>query len=80
MSVDPKPGITVVQPTIHRDVRGNFVEVHHAERLAQLGVNVSFVQDNYSPHYAMLFEAWTIRLSTRRENSSLLREAKFSML
>jgi len=53
MIVDPMPGITVIRPEIHPlpgdlDDRGNFVEVYQAERLAQLGVNVTFVQDNYS--------------------------------
>jgi dTDP-4-dehydrorhamnose 3,5-epimerase len=48
MIIDPKQGVTVIQPTIHRDVRGNLVEVHQAERLAEMGINVTFVQDNYS--------------------------------
>ena len=39
MNVDSTTAIIVIQPTIQGDgdPRGNFVEVHRAERLAELG-------------------------------------------
>jgi dTDP-4-dehydrorhamnose 3,5-epimerase len=37
-----------VEPTVHRDERGFFFEVFHAEKFAALGLEVNFVQDNHS--------------------------------
>ena len=41
-------GVLVLEPTVHRDGRGFFVETYHAERYAASGIDVSFVQDNHS--------------------------------
>jgi dTDP-4-dehydrorhamnose 3,5-epimerase len=42
------PGVVVIEPVIHRDGRGFFVEVHHAERYREAGIALPFVQDNHS--------------------------------
>ena len=42
------PGVLVVEPRIFRDERGAFSETFHAERYAQAGVPLAFVQDNFS--------------------------------
>jgi dTDP-4-dehydrorhamnose 3,5-epimerase len=42
------PGIVVVEPQVHRDGRGFFLETYRAERLAELGVDEKWVQDNHS--------------------------------
>ena len=42
------PDVLVIEPDIHRDGRGIFLETYHAERYAPLGVGGPFVQDNYS--------------------------------
>ncbi len=42
------PGVLVVEPTVVRDERGFFLEVFHAAKLAALGLDVAFVQDNHS--------------------------------
>lgn len=46
------PGVLLVEPKVHRDERGFFVETYHAEKFAEkggdLGLDVRFVQDNHS--------------------------------
>jgi dTDP-4-dehydrorhamnose 3,5-epimerase len=42
------PGMVVLEPQVRRDARGFFVETYRAERLAELGVEVDWVQDNHS--------------------------------
>lgn len=41
-------GVRVIEPTIHRDARGFFLETFHAERYAEAGIPGPFVQDNVS--------------------------------
>jgi dTDP-4-dehydrorhamnose 3,5-epimerase len=40
--------LLVLEPTVHRDVRGFFLESWHEERVAALGLPHRFVQDNHS--------------------------------
>jgi dTDP-4-dehydrorhamnose 3,5-epimerase len=42
------PGVLVLEPQVHRDPRGFFLEVYHAARLQGCGVHARFVQDNQS--------------------------------
>lgn len=43
------PGVLIIEPHIHGDERGFFVETFQAERFArQVGVTLPFVQDNHS--------------------------------
>jgi dTDP-4-dehydrorhamnose 3,5-epimerase len=42
------PEVLVLEPTIHRDERGFFLESWHEERLASKGIAARFVQDNHS--------------------------------
>lgn len=44
----PLPGVRVVEPLVHRDERGFFLEVFHAAKFARQGLEVEFVQDNHS--------------------------------
>ena len=50
MRVEPTalPGVLLVEPTVHRDPRGFFLETYQAEKYARAGVGASFVQDNHS--------------------------------
>ena len=43
----PLPGVLIIEPDVHQDGRGHFVEQFHAERYAKLGIG-PFVQDNWS--------------------------------
>jgi dTDP-4-dehydrorhamnose 3,5-epimerase len=42
------PGVVVLEPHVHSDGRGFFVEVYNVERLRSHGIDVAFVQDNHS--------------------------------
>lgn len=42
------PGVLVVEPTVHGDSRGYFMEVYHQKRFREAGIDVQFVQDNAS--------------------------------
>jgi dTDP-4-dehydrorhamnose 3,5-epimerase len=42
------PGVCELRPKVFRDARGFFLEVYHREKLADLGITDSFVQDNHS--------------------------------
>lgn len=42
------PGVFVVQPHVHRDDRGFFLETWHAEKYRAGGIDADFVQDNHS--------------------------------
>lgn len=41
-------GLKVIELAVHGDARGFFVERYHRQKLADLGLDVDFVQDNHS--------------------------------
>jgi len=42
------PEVLIIEPTVHGDARGFFQETYHADRYAELGISLPFVQDNHS--------------------------------
>lgn len=44
----PLEGVVLIEPTIHSDIRGYFVETYHKLKLEEAGLNYDFVQDNQS--------------------------------
>lgn len=42
------PEVLLVEPTVHRDERGFFLESWHATKYAEAGLAARFVQDNHS--------------------------------
>ena len=42
------PGVIVIEPDVHRDSRGFFLETYHAEKYRAGGIPDVFVQDNQS--------------------------------
>jgi len=42
------PGVLLVEPRVHRDHRGFFLETYHRSRYAEHGIDGTFVQDNHS--------------------------------
>jgi dTDP-4-dehydrorhamnose 3,5-epimerase len=42
------PEVILVEPTVHRDDRGFFLETYHAAKFADGGITATFVQDNHS--------------------------------
>lgn len=42
------PGLFIIEPDVHGDHRGFFMESYHRAKLAEHGVDIPFVQDNHS--------------------------------
>lgn len=42
------PGLRILEPVVHRDSRGFFLETYHAPRYREHGIADEFVQDNHS--------------------------------
>lgn len=42
------PGVLLVEPVVHGDDRGYFLEFYHRKKFAELGIACDFVQDNHS--------------------------------
>ncbi|RMH35367.1 MAG: dTDP-4-dehydrorhamnose 3,5-epimerase [Nitrospirae bacterium] len=42
------PEVVVIEPDVHRDTRGFFLESYHARKYAERGIPAAFVQDNHS--------------------------------
>ncbi len=42
------PGVILVEPQVHRDERGFFIETYHESRYRDGGICARFVQDNHS--------------------------------
>ena len=42
------PGVIVIEPDVHRDSRGYFLETYHAQKYVAGGLPAAFVQDNQS--------------------------------
>ena len=42
------PDVIAVEPDVHRDARGFFLETYHREKYAAGGITATFVQDNHS--------------------------------
>ena len=73
MRVEPAaiPDVLIIEPDIHRDPRGFFLETYHADRYRQHGIAGPFVQDNHSRS-----EIGTLRglhLQLRRPQGKLIR-------
>ncbi|MEY3284465.1 MAG: dTDP-4-dehydrorhamnose 3,5-epimerase [Acidobacteriota bacterium] len=44
----PLPGVVLIEPRVHCDERGFFLETYHRDRYVAGGVGLTFVQDNHS--------------------------------
>jgi len=42
------PGVILIEPVVHRDDRGVFLETYHESRYREGGISERFVQDNHS--------------------------------
>jgi dTDP-4-dehydrorhamnose 3,5-epimerase len=42
------PGVVLVEPVVHRDTRGFFLETYNEGRYREAGITATFVQDNHS--------------------------------
>jgi dTDP-4-dehydrorhamnose 3,5-epimerase len=67
------PGVVVIEPDVHHDPRGFFLETYHAVkyRAAGVGINGVFVQDNHSRSIAGTLRGMHLQL--RRPQGKLVR-------
>jgi dTDP-4-dehydrorhamnose 3,5-epimerase len=65
------PGVLVIEPAVHRDGRGFFVETYHADRYREHGIAAPFVQDNHSQSTANTLRG--LHLQLRRPQGKLIR-------
>ena len=65
------PGVVLVEPDIHRDGRGFFLETYHAEKYRAGGIEGPFVQDNHSRSVAGTLRG--LHLQVQRPQGKLVR-------
>ena len=64
-------GVTLISPAVHGDERGFFLETWHAERYADIGITLPFVQDNHSRSAHGILRG--LHLQTERPQGKLVR-------
>src|SRR4030095_5820883 len=65
------PDVVVIEPDVHVDGRGFFLETYHAERYLQHGIGGPFVQDNHSRSVAGTLRR--LHLQRERPQGKLIR-------
>jgi dTDP-4-dehydrorhamnose 3,5-epimerase len=65
------PGVVVIEPDVHRDGRGFFLETYHADRYREHGIAGPFVQDNHSRSTAGTLRG--LHLQLKRPQGKLIR-------
>jgi len=65
------PGVLVIEPEVHADGRGFFLETYHAARYSEHGIDGPFVQDNHSRSTGGTLRG--LHLQVRRPQGKLVR-------
>jgi dTDP-4-dehydrorhamnose 3,5-epimerase len=65
------PGVVVIEPDVHHDGRGFFLETYHADRYREHGIPGPFVQDNHSRSTAGTLRG--LHLQLKRPQGKLIR-------
>jgi dTDP-4-dehydrorhamnose 3,5-epimerase len=65
------PEVLVIEPDVHRDDRGFFLETYHLERYRQAGMPLPFLQDNHSRSVRGTIRG--LHLQVRRPQAKLVR-------
>ena len=65
------PEVIIVEPDVHRDARGLFLETYHAGKYREAGIDGPFVQDNHSR--SMRGTLRGLHLQSRRPQGKLIR-------
>jgi len=63
--------VIVVEPDVHHDARGFFLETYHADKYREGGIDVRFVQDNHSQSVRGTLRG--LHLQWRRPQGKLIR-------
>jgi dTDP-4-dehydrorhamnose 3,5-epimerase len=64
-------GVLIIEPHVHHDERGFFVETYHADRYRRHGIEGPFVQDNHSRSLGGTLRG--LHLQVRHAQSKLIR-------
>ena len=62
------PEVLIIEPDVFGDKRGFFMECWHAQKYAELGIPVNFVQDNLSRSRRGVLRGLHYQLNNRRAN------------
>jgi dTDP-4-dehydrorhamnose 3,5-epimerase len=65
------PGVVIIEPEVHADGRGFFLETYNAERYRAHGISAAFVQDNHSQSIAGTLRG--LHLQIRHPQGKLIR-------
>jgi dTDP-4-dehydrorhamnose 3,5-epimerase len=65
------PEVLVIEPDVHRDGRGFFVETYHAGKYRASGIAAEFVQDNHSRSAARTLRG--LHMQRRKPQAKLVR-------
>jgi dTDP-4-dehydrorhamnose 3,5-epimerase len=65
------PEVLIIEPDVHSDKRGFFVETYHAQRYREHGIGGTFVQDNHSRSVAGTLRG--LHLQSGRPQAKLVR-------
>jgi dTDP-4-dehydrorhamnose 3,5-epimerase len=65
------PGVLLIEPDVHRDGRGFFLEAYHSEKYRAHGIDAPFVQDNHTQSIGGTIRG--LHLQVRRPQAKLVR-------
>lgn len=65
------PGVIVVEPDVHRDARGFFLETFHSAKYGAAGIPELFVQDNHSSSTGRTLRG--LHMQVRKPQGKLIR-------
>lgn len=65
------PGVLLIEPDVHRDGRGFFLETYRVDRYRECGIDAPFVQDNHSRSVQGTLRG--LHLQLRRPQGKLIR-------
>ena len=61
-------GLCIIEPAVHGDNRGYFMETYNKKDMNEAGLDMNFVQDNQSCSKRAFSEDFIFRSSIRRES------------
>ena len=65
------PEVLIIEPDVHRDNRGFFIETYHADRYRAIGIAPVFVQDNHTRSIGRTIRG--LHMQRRRPQAKLIR-------
>jgi dTDP-4-dehydrorhamnose 3,5-epimerase len=71
------PGVVIIEPDVHRDPRGYFLETYHDRKYAEGGIQGPFVQDNHS--FSLRGTLRGLHAQRRRPQGKLVRAVEGEM-